>query len=75
MTHWSHVPSREKRISPKDVRIVRDGQRWTASYHTEGDKLLVWSAWGSRTEPVGETKDLAVRAMVLLGEILDGRGG
>jgi hypothetical protein len=74
MSHWTGLPKRgATRISPRDVRIERDGKRWTASWHVEDDRLLVWSAWGSRTEPVGPTTDLGSRARALLTEILDGR--
>jgi hypothetical protein len=61
------------RIKAKDVRVVRDGQRYTASWHVDGDQLSVWSAYGSRVEPIGRHKDLAGRAAVLLGEIVDAR--
>ena len=47
----AHVPIR-------DVRVRRNGKDWTASYHTEDGKLMVWGAWGSRSEPIGRTKDL-----------------
>lgn len=74
MSNWFGTPKRgASRISPKDVRIIRGGQRFTASYHIDDGQLHVWSAWGSRTEPVGRTKDFKARAEVLLGEIVDGR--
>jgi len=60
-------------IRPKDVRIIRGGQRWTASWHVEDGELMVWSAWGSRREPVARDADLGSRAQVLLGEIVDAR--
>ncbi len=59
----------------KDVRVQRNGRTWTASYHVEGGKLNVWGAWGSRSEPVGRTKDLKKRAEALLTNILDQQTG
>lgn len=75
MANFFGMPARgQPRHSIRDVRVVRDGQRFTASWHVEDGKLLVWSAWGSRSEPVGKTTGLAARATVLLGEIIDQRG-
>lgn len=75
MANHFGMPARgAKRQSIRDVRIVRDGQRWTASWHVDDGRLVVWSAWGSRSEAAGNTKDLAARATALLGEIVDQRG-
>jgi hypothetical protein len=71
--HFGSPVRGAKRQSIRDVRIVKDGQRWTASWHVEEGNLLVWSAWGSKSEPVGKTTELAARATVLLGEIIDQR--
>ena len=57
-------------LAVRGVRIKRVGQIWTATYHTEGDRLHVSSAWGSRSEPIGRTTDLGARATVLLNEIV-----
>lgn len=73
--NWNFgTPRRGEAHAPiRDVRVKRNGRTWTASYHVEGGKLQVWGAWGSRSEPVGRTRDLAKRATSLLVEILDER--
>lgn len=72
--HWNFgTPKRDApRIAYRDVRITRAGRTWTATWHTDGEKLYVSSAYGSRTEPVGRSKNLANRATELLSEIIDG---
>ena len=74
MNNHFGMPARgAKRQSIRDVKIIRDGQQWTASWHVEDGELLVWSAWGSRTEPAAGTTDFAARATALLGEIVANR--
>jgi hypothetical protein len=74
MNNHFGMPARgAKRQSTSDLKIVQDGQQWTASWHVEDGELLVWSAWGSRTEPASATTDFAARATALLGEIIASR--
>jgi hypothetical protein len=59
MSPWLPPSKPTLRIKAKDLRIVRGGQRVTASWHVDGEQLSVWSAYGSRAEPIGRHKDLA----------------
>lgn len=58
-------------VSYRDVRIVRDGRTWTATWHVTDGTLYVSSAWGSKSEPVGRTRDMAKRATALLTDMVD----
>lgn len=64
------------RVAYRDVRVERDGRPWTASYHIDDkSRLVISSAWGSRSEPVSpdlsqETLDERARGLLdrLIGE-------
>lgn len=76
MSNWFGTAKRGQ-AAPRmrDVQIMRGGRTYTASWHVEDGKLLVSSAYGSRVEPVGRRRDLAGRATVLLGEIVEASDG
>lgn len=47
-------------VAYRDVRLQHAGKVWTASYHVDDSRLVISSAWGSRSEPV--SPDLPINA-------------
>jgi hypothetical protein len=58
-------------IKRNSLRTIRNGREWTGFWEQDGDKLLVCSAYGSRSEPIGRRTNLEARAVSLFAEILD----
>ena len=54
----------------RDIYIVRDRQRYGASYFVEEGQLSIGSAYGSKSVPLGRRKP-EVAAEKLLVEIVD----
>lgn len=60
--------------SPRyDVRTVKGGRQWTATWHVAEGKLYVDSAWGSNVSPAGPAGNRALRAAAILEDLVTKR--
>jgi hypothetical protein len=65
-------PSAAKAQVFGDVSVMRRGRRWQGGYSLQNGKLLVSSAWGSRSESINRSMgDVDERAKTLLAKIVD----
>jgi hypothetical protein len=62
------------RVERHKVSVKHAGQTWNAHWELDGDKLIVCSAYGSRSAPSGPDTDRPALAEALLAEIVIGRG-
>ena len=64
-------------VAYRDVRVKRAGKVWTGSYHVDDERLVISSAWGSRSEPVSPNLPIDTlndRARGLLDQLIQERG-
>jgi|HubBroStandDraft_3_1064219.scaffolds.fasta_scaffold479549_2 hypothetical protein len=74
MANWfSKLKPGATRHAYRDVRTQHAGKTWTATWHVEGGRLFVASAWGSASEVISDARDPASRATDLLREMVAGR--
>lgn len=59
-------------IERHKVMVHRGGRDWNGSWEVEDGRLIVSSAYGSRSEPAGAPEERPARAEALLRDILDG---
>jgi len=70
MANQSDTPSKgAKPPAMQDIEVTRDETKFPATWHVDNGKLHVSSAWGSRTETLGDG-DPGRRAEELLREIV-----
>jgi hypothetical protein len=60
----------DMRVQPQAIRIESHGLVWSGSWTVENDKLVVTSAYGSRTTPMGQTDNLDSAAQAVMSAII-----
>ena len=69
--HFGLLDAGAEGIAHCDVRILRDGRIYAATWRVEQGDLVVSTAWGSRREMIVRREDLSLRASVLLRQIVE----
>ena len=74
MAKWYGMPKAgAPRHTYRNVRVWHAGKQWTATWHVVDGRLIVASAWGSRSETIEDGADPADRATVLLKALVTSR--
>jgi hypothetical protein len=74
MSNWAESPKRSQPHGDhNDVCYQHGGKQWTATWSVENGRLIVSSAWGSRSEAIRDAAEPAARAAEVLQAMVERR--